>query len=483
VSDLKKKFLYQTGLAISQLLFPLITYPWLTRVLGPEGLGKTGYIEFTAGLIFTLFSIGISYYGVREIAKERNNKEKRSQLIGEILSIHIVSMVIGIAIFCIIVFSNKNFNSERELIGLASVYILAQVFAMEWYMQGLERFRFIAIRNILIRIAGLAAILLFVRTKADYVFYFGIVTVTQLLVSIITIVHVLAENKVLLFKGPVTQHLKPLSWLFLTSSFISIYVYFDTIILGFLTDDKTVGYYTVAIKIVKLPLLLLLTFNTILFPRISFLNTEIRTSEIQRLYRLSIEFIFTFTLPVCMAIYFLAPEIIQLIAGTGFIPSVDVLKILATLPFIICITNFLVLQLLIPLHKEKNIVAAVLVGSFCSVILLFVLIPGMREKGAAWATLVTEFFVMLICVLYSWSLIKQSIPVKTFLTSFLFSLLIPPAVWLARDLFPSPFLILGSVTITIGLSYFLLQYFVGGNVIIKDCIAFMKRPFRGIDEK
>ena len=483
MSDLKNKFLYQAALAISQLLFPLITYPWLTRTLGPEGLGKTGYIEFTAGLIFTLFSIGISYYGVREIAKQRNNKEKRSQLTGELLSIHLISIFIGIIIFCAIVLSNKNFNSEKELIVLGAAYILTQVFSMEWYMQGMEEFKFIAIRNTVIRLAGLAAILLFVRTRDDYIFYFGIITVTQLLVSVITIAKLLAENKIRLFMGPLQTHLKPLFWFFLTSSFISIYVYFDTVILGFLTDDKTVGYYTVAIKIVKLPLLLLLTFNTILFPRISFLNTENRTEEIKRLYQISIEFIFSLTIPVCIAIYCLAPEIIQLIAGTGFTPSIAVIQILAALPFIICITNFLVLQLLIPMHREKNIVAAVLLGSITSMVLLLLLIPRMKEQGAAWATLATEFLVMSVCIFFSRGSIKNAISVKTFLSSFLFSLLIIPITWLARDIFSSVLFVIIIVFITAGLIYFLLQYFVAGNMIIKECIAFIKKPFSRIDQK
>ena len=475
MSDLKNKFLYQAALALSQLLFPLITYPWLTRTLGPEGLGKVGYIEFTAGLIFTIFSIGISYYGVREIAKERNNTDTRSKLTSQLLLLHLISMLLGIAVFLAIVLLNKKIVADKELILLGSVYILAQVFALEWYLQGMEKFSFIAKRNILIRIAGIIAILLLVRKKEDYIIYFGIITVSQAIIAVAACIHILKENKISLADISFKQHFKPLLWFFLTTSFISIYVFFDTIILGFLTEDATVGYYTLAIRIVKMPLLLLLTFNTILFPRISFLNKENDMEKIRHYYKLSLEFIFTFTLPLCLGIFILSPEIIQLIAGDSFSPSVNVLRVLAALPLIICINNFLVLQLLAPMHKEKKIVWSVLAGSICSIVLLFSLIPSMKEEGAAYATLATEFLVMLFCIYFSWTSIKESVPVKSILFSCLFSLVTIPAAWLIRDLSLSllwSFIVIVLITATV---YFLLQYFVAKNKIVDESVLFIKK--------
>lgn len=477
MSDLKNKFLYQAALALSQLLFPLITYPWLTRTLGPEGIGRVSYIEFTAGLIFTLFSIGISYYGVREIAKERNNADTRSKLTSQLLLLHLISMLAGILIFFIIIMLNKKLNNEKELIVLGSLYILAQVFALEWYLQGMEKFKFIAKRNILIRVAGVLSILFFVKEKEDYIIYFGIITASQIIIAVAACVNILSENKISFRNISFKQHLKALSWFFLTTSFISIYVFFDTIILGFLTEDATVGYYTLAIRIVKMPLLLLLTFNTILFPRISFLNTKNDIEKIHHYYKLSLEFIFTFTLPLCVGIFILSPEIIQLIAGKDFSPSINVLQILAALPIIICVNNFLVLQLLVPMHKEKKIVWAVMAGCICSIVLLFCLIPAMKEQGAAYATLVTELLVMSICIYFSWSQIKKSIPINTILFSLVFSLLGIPAAWLVRS-FSFPVLwtviIIVSMTATI---YFLFQYFVAKNKILTESILFIKNIF------
>ncbi len=477
MSDLKNKFLYQAALALSQLLFPLITYPWLTRTLGPEGIGKVSYIEFTAGLIFTLFSIGISYYGVREIAKERNNKETRTQLTNQLLLLHLISMLAGILIFFLIVLLNKKMQAEKELIVLGSVYILAQVFALEWYLQGMEKFKFIAKRNILIRIAGIIAILVFIRKKEDYLIYFGIITASQIIIAVAACINVLSENKISFRTISFKQHLKPLSWFFLTTSFIGIYVFFDTIILGFLTGNEIVGYYALALRIVKMPLLLLLTFNTILFPRISFLNAKNELDKIHHYYQLSLEYIFTFTLPFCFGLFILSPEIIQLIAGNNFSPSIQVLQILAALPILICITNFLVLQLLTPMHKERKIVWAVMAGSICSIVLLFSLIPAMKEQGAAYATLVTEFLVMSICLYFSWPDIKKTIPVKNILFSLLFSLIVIPVAWLVRS-FSLPvlwtFIIVVLSTASV---YLLFQYFAAKNKILKESVRFIKNIF------
>jgi O-antigen/teichoic acid export membrane protein len=478
VTDLKKKILFQSLLAVSQLIFPLATFPYLTRTLGAAGLGKTGYIEFVAGLIITVFSVGIPYYGVREISKARNDKQKRSRLCGELLCIHFICSLFGILIFIILLQLNPNYQKEKQLMMLGSLYILLQVFSFEWYLQGTEAFRFLAWRNILVRVLGIAAIFLLVKDVGDYIIYYGIILVTQLVVAFTAFIKLIKENTISFRAIQFKPHLKPLFYFFLTSSFISVYIFFDTIILGWLTGKDHVGYYTFALRIVKLPLLLLLTLNTILFPRISFLHTEGQHERIAALTRFTLKFIFTITIPVCVCFYMLAPEIIAILGGIEFSPSIIVLQILSPLPLMISLSNFFVLQVLTPVHKERFITIAYMVASLISLLLNFLLIPVMQERGAAIAILITESAIFILLFYFSINQVKTGFPVNNLFVGLVLSLLAIPVVLFVRNSLNSSLYILILSLGSFGSIYFILQYFFLRNEVMTAITNFSLNLFR-----
>jgi O-antigen/teichoic acid export membrane protein len=479
VSDLKKKFLSQFLLALTQLVFPLITYPYLARTLGPVGIGKVSYAEFVAGLIITVFSIGIPYYGIREIAKVRNDRIKRSQLTSELIFIHLLCTVAGMVIFAALLILNPNYHGERSLIVLGSLYILFQVFTIEWYLQGVEAFQFIAWRTIVIRLAGIAAIFLFVKNDKDYVIYYSIILATQLFVGAAAIAKMTRENQLSFRSLELRQHLRPLFYFFLTSSFISIYVFFDTIILGWLAGREDVGYYTFSLRIIKLPLLLLLTLNTILYPRISYLHVAGEKEKIFTLGKFTTAFIITLTIPISVCFFVLAPEIISLLGGEGFLPSIRILQILAPLPLLIGLSNFLVLQVLAPSHKERSIMIAVLIASIISLTLNFLLIPRLFGEGAAIAVLVTEASVFLLSFYFSYRQTRQQFSGANLFISLGLSAFAFPIVWLLRSSLNSPFYILSLSLIIFGLLYFALQYFLFGNEVMKAIVNFIVAPLAG----
>jgi len=463
-------------LAFTQLLFPLITYPYAARVLGPSGIGKVSYIEFTTGLIITLFSIGIPYYGVREIAKLKNDKQKRARLTSELILIHLIFSILSLLAFIALIALNQNYQQEKQLMFYGSLFILLQVFTIEWYLQGTEAFEFIAWRSIFIRLLAVISIFLFVRTGSDYVIYYVIILGTQLLVAIISISKALRENSLSFRAVDLKTHMKPLFYFFLTSSFVSIYVFFDTVILGWLTNKEHVGYYTFALRIVKLPLLLLLTLNTVLYPRISSLHHDANTEKILSLSRFTSKFFVTITIPLCFCFYLLAPEIIALLGGKDFDPSVKVIQWLSPLPLLLCFSNFFVWQILAPAHKEKLIMRAVLFGSVMSLLFNFLLIPPLKEQGAAIAVLVTEGIVFLISLYFSFEQAKKYFSLNNLIVSIAISLLTIPIIFFARTYFVSPLYILLISLTTFSIFYFFLQYLLFGNEIMQAIAGFLN-PF------
>jgi O-antigen/teichoic acid export membrane protein len=474
VHDLKKNFLSQLLLAVSQILFPLITYPYVTRTLGPEGIGKVGYIDFIAGFVISIFSIGIPFYGVREIAKLKKDKAQQSKLTGELLVLLFLSSVLAAAVLVIILLLNKNFHNEKELIFLGTLYVLLQTFAIEWYLQGTEAFSFITWRNIILRIFGIIAIFLFVKKPDSYIIYYLIIVVTQFLVVLTTLIKAFRLTSISFYSLSFKQHVRPLFYFFLTTSFISVYVFFDTIILGFLSGKENVGYYTLSLRLIKLPLMFFLILNTVLYPRVSYLHTENKTESISNLSRFTINFIITITIPVCICYYLLSPEIINVFGGKNFAPAATVLQILSPLPLLISFSNFFTLQILYPLHREKWIMIAVCIACVVSISFNFWLIPQLKERGAAIAVLVTETVATMLTLAFSFGKVRNNISIKNILISMVLCLVAIPVVLFFRSYFGSSIIIITASLILFGLIYASLQYFIFKNEIIKAAFDFAK---------
>lgn len=419
--DIKKKFAFQLLYAFSQILFPLITYPYLARTLGAASLGKIAFIEYCAGLIITIASIGIPFYGVREIAKAQTETQKK-KITASLISLHFFSSLAGMAVFIFLCLNNPTVGEEAFLIALGSINILTTVFIAEWYMQGIEAFKLIAIRNICLRFIGLFLILYFVRSYVDYVTYYQIVVGVQVGVAFINFINIGSKGIALARVKELKTHIPPLFHFFLTSSIISLYVFFDVLILGWLTNAQSVGYYSTAIKIVKLSLLFVLSLNIILFPRISALSVKADLAAIKILLHKGLCFLILVTIPLGFIFFLLADELIAVLAGNAFLPSVPLIRIFSFLPLIIGVNNLFVYQILTPFGREKKLLLSVAVACFISIILQWNLTLLFSEMGTALATLITELLVTVLTGYFAFSTIRYTFPASAFFQSLISAL-------------------------------------------------------------
>jgi O-antigen/teichoic acid export membrane protein len=470
--DLKNKFIYQLAISGTQVLLPLLTYPFITRVLGPAAIGKINYVDFLSQLFIVFAAFGIPMYGVREVARLKDQPAGRAVVISELAIINIIFSLCAAAIF--LLFTAKNWQQDSVLYLLAAVNIIASAFSFEWFLQGTEAFRFSAIRTLLIRCLMIAAIFLLIKKPADYSTYFAIYTVAFLLIAILNSARLSAANMIV-FKGlrPL-RHLPALWHFFLTSSAISIYFYFDAIILQHLThDNEATGYYSFTLKMVRIFLLVILALGTVLSPRVSYLVGNNKTTDAGHYLNRLLAFVVLLATPAAIGMMLLAPEIITVIAGPAFLPAVPVLRILAWLPLVVGINNVFCFQTLVPFKQEKKFLFAVLSGCVLSIGLNFLLIPALKESGAAIANICTETAIAVISGLFALKYHRFVISRPLLWQTLIGCLLFIPVVALCRYWMPAPLpVLLMAIPGCIGV-YFIVLYSCK-NELLTGLLSFMR---------
>lgn len=395
LSTIKQNFIYNALLSLSQVIFPLITFPYVARIILPAGIGEVVFVESICKYLILFSALGIPIYGVREIAKIKTNQIKLNRLFTELILIHGILTVVVLTIF-LISFSFVNvFSSNVNFYVLGCFLILSNVFTIEWYFQGIEKFKFITLRNVLVKTILTLLIFMLVKEKSDVFVYFTIIVLGYILNATINFKYALKTVKLdfrLDFNG-LKRHFKPLLFIFSSIAFISIYTLLDTIMLGFMTNAETVGLYSAGLKVSRIPVMFVGALGLVLLPKLSeqFNNGEIE--EFTIMIKKSIQFVLTFSIPVIFFLLSLSQEAMVVFAGENFVKSGSVLMILSALSLLIGLSNVFGLQILTPMGKDKCLSYSVLLGVVVSVGLNLLLVPIYQENGAAWSNLIAEITV------------------------------------------------------------------------------------------
>ena len=405
---------------ISTFIFPLITFPYTSRVLGPESIGKLGFANSFVSYFILLASIGIPLYGIREIARIRDDKKKLSELTQELFVMHIITSIIVLFIFIVLIFLNSKLSDEKALFSIVSFSIVLSVFGLEWLYQGLEQYSYITIRTIIFSTISTIAIFVFIHNKEDYLISAAIVVFASLGSSISNFYF---ARKILLAKRTqpwnFKRHIKPMALIYFMNFIISIYIQLDTVMLGFISTAKNVGYYVTGLRINKMLLILVTSLGTVLLPRLSYYISNDMKDEFSRMLKKSFEVIWILCLPMVAALMFLSKEIIVLFAGSQYLPASICIVITAPIILFIGLTNIFGIQILYPLGKEKQVVYCVTGGAIISLALNFFLIPHFAHVGAAIATLASEIVVIIAMSIIIPKKYRILIPFSTILKYFI----------------------------------------------------------------
>lgn len=402
VRSLKLNAIVNTVKTIVSLAFPLITFPYVSRVLGVNQLGKYNFANSIISYFLLIAALGISTYAVREGTQYRNSPQQIEKFASEMFSINIISTVISYMALFICLLLVRRFDSCRREILIFSIEIIATTIGIEWIYNIYEDFVFIAVRSLIFQCISLVLLFLLVRGTGDVDKY---VLVTVISFSGNNILNWVHAKKLCNIKFTThidwRRHLKPILIIFSTSIATTIYVSSDTTMLGFLIDDNnySVGIYSVATKIYNIFKNVIVAFLVVLIPRFSLLvHEENGKKKVSSLFNQLSTIVITLVTPMMLGMIMLAPDIIRIVSGSQYLPAVPSFRILMAACLFSFFAYLFAQCILIPSKKEKNFFIATAISAGVNIGLNFILIPYMHEMGAAITTLVAELITMvLVC--------------------------------------------------------------------------------------
>lgn len=403
-TSVKTNFALNLINTLSGLFFPLITFPYASRILLADGIGQIQFFQGIINYVGLCTALGIPIYAIREIARVRKDKVLCSKTTVEILLLHSLLTLVGYIIVFILIFTVTKIQADIPLFLLLSAHLFFSAIGALWFYQGIEDFKYITIRAVLVRLFSLICLFVFIKNKSD-LFYYAAITITaevgSNLFNFIRLRKFINLRELHFKELRPEKHLKPALKIFAMNLVISIYVNLDSVMLGFMKNEATVGYYAASTRIVKSILGVVQSLGTVLLPRFTNLISDNRMDEFRLLADKAINFTLAISLPLTVGLIFMAPPLIHLFCGNGFEPAILTMQIIAPIILFISISGIMGWQVLFPLDKEKLVIYATSVGAIINFILNMILIPFYSQYGAAIATSIAECFVMIIAVLFA----------------------------------------------------------------------------------
>lgn len=409
INSVKRNFILNTSRLFLGAFFILLTTPYITRVLGVENLGKVDYVNSIITYFILFSGLGIPKYGIREIARVRDDKEERTKVVIELGIILIITTFLSYIVLFGFLNYFKNLKELKQLVLIMSTWILFNNIGFEWFYQGIENQVYITIRFIIMKLLALILMFIWVNSQDDYIKY-GIIVV--LMNSGSNILNLINIRKYLSFKNikirdlNIKQHVRPIFIIFVAALSVSIYLQLDVVMIG-AVKKESVALYTVPNKLIRLALIVVTALGTVLLPRISNCIKNNDKENYIKYINYSIKYILMLSVPMVTGIYLLANEIILMMAGNKFVESIFTMKLLSVIIFIVGLAYFLGFQILYPHGKEKYYTYAVTTAAVVNFIFNYLMIPKYYQNGAAVGTIIAESVGVLIMLFYARNYLKE----------------------------------------------------------------------------
>ncbi len=381
------------------ILFPIVTIPYISRVLEADYLGKVNYAINIVTWFLVFASLGIPRYGVREISRVKDDRRKLSKVFSELFLINLILTIVCVIVYLIAVNNVAYLVDNQRLFWVVGLQLILNIFNVDWFYQGIEEFGYITKRSVFVKTISLVAIFMFVKDKTDYTSYALILTLAAAGNNIFNAVHL--RNYVLFsfHTLEMRKHIIPLCFLALAQLAVSLYALLDTTILGYLCGESAVGYYTNSQKIIKAIASLCAALGTVLLPKFIELFSRNNISEIEKMVSRVVSILLWICFPICTGIVLLSEDIALLMFGSDFGACVDTMRILSPFILITTLGNLFGTQLLMAFGEEKQLLKSVLVGTIISIGANLIFIPKYQHNGAALGSICVEAVVMSVQIL------------------------------------------------------------------------------------
>ncbi len=404
------------------VIFPLITFPYVSRVLGPASYGKVEFVQSIVMYFIVFSSFGIPLYGIREIARIRQDRAERDKLFSEIFTLHALFTGLILVAYLLVISCFPFFRKDFGLYLLFSAYIVLSLIGVDWFYQGEERYSYITVSSLVIKILSLGILFGFVKTQNDIIPYCLYVMSLSVGSNLLNAILVARDVRFRLPKlSRIARHLRPVFAVFLLNFIGSFYLNLDKAMLGFLSGDYSVGIYAAANKVTGIVISLVTSVNAVMLPRISYYlgnDQEAKFKEITSTYA---TLLLAVLLPAVFGLWIVAPDIMAVLSGNGFAGSSSVLRILAPVLGFIGLSHFSGVIMLYPKKKEWVMMYTFLAAAGINVVANFILIPRLGANGAAISAAMAEGIVVVLQMTYCIAMLKLRIKLPKVMASLVFS--------------------------------------------------------------
>lgn len=402
IHSVQYNFIMNFLLTATNLLFPLLTFPYVSRVLQASGTGAVSFVASVANYFSMVANLGIPTYGVRACAKVRDNKAELTKVVHELFIINMVMTMFSLATFIGSIYLVPQFREEKALFYINAVGILLNLFGINWLYQALEQYDYITIRSIATKLISVILMFVLVHQESDYVIY-GLISLFAAVGS--NVLNLIRSRRYISFRPQqgyqLRKHIKPILILFAQTMVVSVYTNLDTVMLGFMKNNSEVGLYTTAVKVKTILLSLVSSLGVVLLPRMSHVVKQRDYGQFSALTKKAIDVTLLMACPLSIYFCIYARDSVLLLAGDGFLGAVLAMQIITIAVIPNGLTGVLGVQVLTSLEKEKYVLYSVIVGAVADLVLNLVFIPAYGATGAAFATMIAEFLVLFVQLYYT----------------------------------------------------------------------------------
>lgn len=466
MGGIKRNMFYSGMLTAAGYLFPLLTYPYVSRVLGVGNIGICGFVDNIVNYFILLSMMGMSILGIREIASCGKDREKRDSVFSSMMLLNATFTLLAVVLLISAMYLVGSLYHYRQLLWLGVFKLFFNMFLMEWLFKGLEEFRYITLRTVSVRCLYVVAVFVFVRDSDDYAVYY---LLGVLMVAANAIVNgfysrhsVSFSLKNMRLKGIVAPFL--VFGVYLLAN--SMYTTFNVVYLGFACGDTEVGYYTTSTRIFAIMFAMFSAFTGVMLPRMSALAAADRREEFNRLVDKSVYVLMAFSFPMASFMLAMSPQIVDLISGPGYEGAVMPMRIIAPLMIVIGFEEILVVQILMPMHKDRTVLFNSFAGAALGVFLNLMLTDRFLSVGSALVWVSSELLIFVLSLIQVRRIMNFKFPTADVLRYVLVSVLLVGILYVVGEYIPAPswiVLSVGGVT-TVGYSILCMRIILKGKL-------------------
>lgn len=408
--SIKKNFFYSSILTTANYIFPLITYPYVSRILGVTNIGLYNFVDSIINYFIMFSMMGIGIIGIREIAATQENKNEKNKVFSSLFILNAALTLLALVILIVCIFTVPDLRENKGLMYVGVLKLISNLFLIDWFYKGLEKFKYITNVTITIKLLYVVSVFIFVKGSNDYTIYYLLCTLMITLNAIANFIYAFKYVKLDFKSLNIRKYIKTNFVLGVYCFLTSMYTSFNVAYLGFVSSTTEVGYYATGTKLFSIIIALYTAFTGVVQPRMSSLLSENKFDEFIGLIKKSTDFLLAITVPAVLFTCAFSPEIIKIISGEGYEGAIIPTRIVMPLIFIIGYEQILVIQILTPLKKDKQILINSISGAIVGLILNIVLVKEYASAGSAIVWVMSELTVLVSAQHFVTKYAKVSFP-------------------------------------------------------------------------